>query len=313
MAVDGAEPSMQLLAEAAQNSARAPEGEDDAKEADDDDRSSSLSEIDDRGGTDESEQPDNDSVALSEEDEDVDEEEEDEEDEEGEEDDEEEEEEQDADEVEEGNDTEAETERLESSPEKSRKQRKVLLRAVLEDNASSQAEPEADDDDARDLDEADDKADDDIERAEGADPPESSASTPAESVADQQISKTSPSRKRKRALEDETAASLKKVSVELANRVADKLNDDGEDYLPEATELANDEMLVDAEAGSGDESQDEELAAMTTNGEAEDIAEAVESNVDEPDVDEPIQDDAANSTRTEEDCKLCIEQWIDHA
>jgi hypothetical protein len=189
------EPSMQLLAEAAQSQSALPDGKEDLN-LDQDDRSSSLSDAEDNIATEDMDHDIEKSPELSEE------------------------------EV----DTEAETERLEDSPEKPRVQGRVYLNAIKNIPNGSETSPIGEDlpmvNGAKDLDAEDfDKKDD--AHSDILDPtsPMTSLDDSDEGSAPESPSSSS-SRKRKRG--QDTNNALKRVARQLlANQVGgDGANDD---------------------------------------------------------------------------------------
>lgn len=183
------EPSIQLLAEAAQNESTASKNGLQAS-SDHDDRSSSLSDLEDRPGTEGTGTLNNKSSPVSEEE-----------------------------------DTEAETERLETSPQKARKQRNVVLSATRElSNGSSMvhvASLDAHSTEGRGNDNHRKANSDSVSDAMDPTSDISSLGDSAEGSAPDSPTSTS-SKKRKRE-EDSTAQSLKKVAIQLANKVADRV------------------------------------------------------------------------------------------
>ena len=189
------EPSIQLLAEVAHSESTTSKNGPQAG-SDHDDRSSSLSDLEDRPGTEGTGTLNNKSSPVSEEE-----------------------------------DTEAETERLENSPQKMRKQRNVVLSATSELSngaqtvkvVSSDAHPIEDHTDEKHRKSKSDVISDIVDPTSDI----SSLGDSAEGSAPDSPTSTS-SKKRKRE-EDSTAQSLKKVAIQLANKVADRVENVDQD------------------------------------------------------------------------------------
>ena len=223
---DAPEPSMQLLAQAAQNESQNLKDEADAAN-DQDDRSSSLSDLEDRPATEGDDRNREKSSFASEEE----------------------------------DDTEAETERLEESPHKMRKQKIVHL--GLADNLTNGDSPSAAPTGTKQPGDMElgmrnfgkgnvGYSSDVPDPTSGISSLEDSAAegSPAESPGDRS------SKKRKREEEDDTAKSLKKVAMQLANHVADNVDDHEAEPMPMIVNSTNGEHRNEDEEASDEETEE---------------------------------------------------------
>ena len=260
------EPSIQLLAEAAENESRVPI--DPRLEApEQDDRSSSLSDIEDRLGTEGTDKINGKSPAASE------------------------------------GDTEAETERLEATPHKSRTRRKVVLSAV--ENASQDTEIPTLPGEALSA-ASSPAAQIAVHEAEYAsDPldPTSDMSSPGDSAEDESGLKSptsTVSHKRKRN-DESTEQSLKRAAIELATHIAD--NSDPVEPEPKTSALQTAEVSEEeAEESGSEEHGKDEPAPMEIEPEVESPpADSPQSIEDEDMEDAGAEPDAGSAARNEEE------------
>ena len=267
------EPSMQLLAEAAQTQSPLPDLHV-PQTLDHDDRSSSLSDIDDRPMTEGTDGPPDKSSELSEED-----------------------------------DTEAETERLEESPDKTRKSKQVLLTANegISNNTPSpggkmeDVELDGDENIGADAPSRDDLQSDLMDHTS----PISSLDDSGDEGSIAESITSSSSRKRKIGSEDATNKSLKQAAMQL---LANQVGDDAEDVKDTAhfivTSASGREVLENGELfeeHSEASPQEPQLDDDVENGEV-DHDEAAESNDEDVDM-EDVGAEAEASARNEEEGK----------
>ena len=279
---DVPEPSMQLLAEAAQNESRnIKDGADNIP--DQDDRSSSLSDLEDRPATEGDDRNLEKSSSVSE-----------------------------------GGDTEAETERLEDSPHKIRKQKIVHLGIThnLPNGSSPSTAPvevlEPEQLSGATLTDKFEKGN--IDYSSDVPDPTSEISSLEESAAegsppDSPASRSSKKRKREEEEEEEeedtTAKSLKRVAIQLANHVADSASGRGSGSTPVAAASNGGHRVEDAEATDG-EAED---SAVEDHGDDDNtVAEPLDNvnNIDSNDEDVDMEDvgpepDTGPSGRTKEE------------
>ena len=267
------EPSIQLLAEAAENESRAPIGPR-IEHPEQDDRSSSLSDIEDRHGTDVTDKVNDKSLAASE------------------------------------NDTEAETERLEATPHKLQKHRQVVLGPADEQSqetagrspsrlAQSQKSSPMDKPHAAEAGYASDALDPTSEM--------SSLDESAEGGSGIKSPASTSSRKRKRDA-DSTVHSLKQAAFELASHIADQsdpIEPETETGGP-AYERAGAIETADVSEEEAEMSGDERTKERTAPIEAEQEASTPRSAEEDEDIeDADPEPDAKSTARSEEECKHC--------
>ena len=265
---------MQLLAEAAQNETRSLENGNEPG-SDHDDRSSSLSDLDEHHATEGTDNMDRSSRDSEEE------------------------------------DTEAETERLEDTPQKKHIQKQVLLSGNLSNGGSAiVAEKEAAVDQTigeEDIGRADPNGHDD--EADGA-PQTSDMSSLGDSAeaSEPEANSTPSSKKRKRESDDDTKQSLKKVALELANHVADQKEGNTHVGSPRRVNMGEMQPTI-----SGVEASDDEGEHSTPEEQPDDQDEpehaieqqdAADSNDEDVDMEDTGHEaDATSSARSEEESK----------
>ena len=268
MPADAPEPSMQLLAEAAQNESRILKNGT-TPIMDQDDRSSSLSDLDDRPAT---EGTDNQKSSPSP--------------------------------VSEDDDTEAETERVEESPYK-REQKNILLSSneSLSNGASNNATTALVDDDPKtDTNPSRNEVDEaihisDISSLEDSGDEGSGPESPSSVI----------SKKRKRFVDDETSTSLKKASMKLTSHAADQAAHDDDSPSPPADKISvNGEQAGDIEEGSEDE--EEESDHDKNEGDDVAINERMDIDGEDADMEDAggPEADVEQAGRNEEERKLSI-------
>ena len=277
---DAPEPSMQLLAEAAQNQSPLPSSL--VKElSDQDDRSSELSDIDDRPATEGTDGAPEPSSQISE-----------------------------------GEDTEAETERLEESPDKLRERKQVLLDAngLASDKISTPTK-------APDLpvikNDLEPGIDTEMQEELNSDPlyptsPMSSLGDSADEGTGANTPTSSSSRKRKRGEDEVTDKSLKQAAMQLlANQVgseaAEEVKESAEFIVTSADgrrTVGHGEMFEDQEEESPPEQPDEQPEEEEMDQEDADQEADQEEAAESPDEDVDMEDagaEAEASARNEEE------------
>ena len=270
---DAPEPSMQLLAEAAQNQSPLP-GPSNAPLSEPDDRSSGLSDIDDRPATEGTDGALERSSQLSEDE-----------------------------------DTEAETERLEESPDKLRKHKQVLLSAtgLASDRLSTptkKLDELAPGDDlvpGIDIEVREDLNSDQLYPTS----PMSSLEESADERSREETPTSSSSRKRKRGEDDVADKSLKQAALQLlANQVGDEAAEEAKgsaEFVITSAEgrrtVGNGEMFEDQDEESPQDQPEEQPEEEEV--EQEDAAESNEEDVDMEDAGV----EADTSARNEEERK----------
>ena len=242
------EPSIQLLAEAAENESRAPINPR-IETAEQDDRSSSLSDLEDRQGTDATDKVNEKSLPASD------------------------------------DDTEAETERLEATPHKLRRQRHVILGTAdpaLQDTARQSSVELAPSQRSSPLGKPETREQD--YALDALDPTSeiSSLEDSAEGGSGLKSPASTSSRKRKRD-EDSTVHSLKRAAFELASHIADQSDS------------------IEPVAGAGDAGYDHGGAIETADVSEEEVDESGEERAKEGTAPMEIEQEASTPRSVEED------------
>ena len=276
---DAPDSSIQLLAEAAQNESRNLKDEADTVN-DQDDRSSSLSDLEERPAIEGDECNHDKSSSASEEEE----------------------------------DTEAETERLEESPHKIRKQKIVHLGVVNnlfngDSPSTGLGEPTLPGDGTS----VDKFGKPDLAYSSDVPDATSEISSLEDSAAEGSPpdSPTSGSSKKRKRTEDTTAKSLKKVAIQLANHVADSMGGHGsESTTLAATSLNGEHQVEEAEATDGEAEEsavEDQVDDDNTIAEAMDNINNIDSNDEDVDMEDAGQEpDAGPSGRNEEECRSLV-------